>query len=323
MNQALAQSLLEAGETSLEGTTRLSDWGLIRAEGADAATFLQGQLTQDVLSLKLDQARLAGFCSPKGRLLASFIIWKTAPDSFLLACSADLLAPTLKRLSMFVLRAKCKLSDASQELGLWGLVGSSAASWLGVTAQEWSAAPALGGWAVRLGDVAGQPRWLWAGSTAHAQAADQWPVLPATAWQALEVASAVVRIQATTVEAFVPQMVNFELVNGVNFRKGCYPGQEVVARSQYRGTVKRRGALLAGPSGMKPGQEVFQAADPAQPAGLVAMAADISGEQGLAFVELKLAALELGDLHLGSAEGPLLTPQALPYALPAADRTGH
>jgi folate-binding Fe-S cluster repair protein YgfZ len=106
-------------------------------------------------------------------------------------------------------------------------------------------------------------------------------------------------------------MVNLELVGGVNFQKGCYPGQEVVARSQYRGTLKRRAQLFAAP-GARPGQEVFHSADPGQPAGLVANA---GGD--LALVEVKLAALEGGSLHLGAAEGPVLQPRVLPYAIPA------
>ena len=105
---------------SLCGALRLTDWGLIRAQGADAASFLHGQLTQDVASLPAGQARLAGFCSAKGRLLASFVLWRVDDQTIYLACSADLLAPTLKRLTMFVMRAKCKLSDASAEVSLYG-----------------------------------------------------------------------------------------------------------------------------------------------------------------------------------------------------------
>ena len=93
---------------ALQGATRLDDWGVIKAEGEDAKGFLHSQLTQDTLSLATGYARLAGFCSAKGRLQASFVVWCTAPDVVYLACSADLLAPVLKRLSMFVLRAKCK-----------------------------------------------------------------------------------------------------------------------------------------------------------------------------------------------------------------------
>jgi folate-binding Fe-S cluster repair protein YgfZ len=113
-----------------QGAVRLGDWGLIRALGADAASFLQGQLTSDVAGLAPGQATPAGYCSAKGRLLASFIVWRCRDEEFLLACSADLLAATLKRLSMFVLRAKCQMSDASAELPLWGLAGSDAKQWL-------------------------------------------------------------------------------------------------------------------------------------------------------------------------------------------------
>jgi hypothetical protein len=302
------------------GGVRLPDWGLIRARGADAGSFLQGQLTNDVVGLALHQACLAGFCSAKGRLMASFVVWRAGADEWLLACSADLLPATLKRLSMFVMRAKCQLADASAELSAWGMAGPAAAEWMG----DASVAPAMtvslrgAAQAVRLPDVAGSPRWLvWAPDGTQP---DTLPALPLSLWNWLEVSSGVARIVAATVEAFVPQMVNLELVGGVNFKKGCYPGQEVVARSQYRGTLKRRGSLLAGGVAMQPGQEVFHSADPGQPAGTVVNAASATdGLHHLALVELKLAALETGSLHLGAADGPVLHPQPLPYALPNQD----
>ena len=113
------------------GALALQDWGVIRASGEDAATFLQGQLTNDMLELGSGTARLAGYCSAKGRLLASFVVWRDPSGDFLLACSADLLAPTLKRLSMFVLRARCRLSDATQDVTLHGLAGDAAFAGLG------------------------------------------------------------------------------------------------------------------------------------------------------------------------------------------------
>ena len=106
---------------------RLSDWGVIRAQGADAASFLHGQLTQDFALLDRDHARLAGFCTAKGRLLATMVGWRGGDDEILLALPADTLAATLKRLSMFVLRAKCKLSDASAEFAVYGLLGTAPA----------------------------------------------------------------------------------------------------------------------------------------------------------------------------------------------------
>jgi len=123
------------------------------------------------------------------------------------------------------------------------------------------------------------------------------------------------RISAATVEQFVPQMVNLEVVGGVNFQKGCYPGQEVVARSQYRGTLKRRAYVVQGPAAMRPGQEVFEETDPAQPAGMVVLAGEHGGSFA-ALVELKIAAAEQGALHLERADGPRLQVGALPYALP-------
>jgi tRNA-modifying protein YgfZ len=285
--------------TDFEGATLLSDWGVIRAAGPDAASFLQSQLTQDVLGLDAHRATLAGWCSAKGRLLASFVVWRPAPDEVLMACSADVLPAVLKRLSMFVLRAKCKLTDASVELALHGVAGATAAG------TAWRCADGL----IGLPVVRGTARALRVG------AAPALPVLDPDAWSWLEVASGVPRIVAATVEQFVPQMVNFEVVGGVNFQKGCYPGQEVVARSQYRGTVKRRAFVFDCAAAAAPAQEIFHSADCDQPAGMVANAASWKGRH-LLLTEVKLAALEGGTLHLGSADGPLLTRADMPYAVP-------
>jgi tRNA-modifying protein YgfZ len=277
---------------SFEGATRLSDWGVIRAAGPDAASFLHNQLTQDIVHLDPGRAALAGYCSAKGRLLASFGVWRSSADEVLLACSADLLAPTLKRLSMFVLRAKCKLTDASAELPLWGVAGQAARG------EPWQL-PNAGGFARAL-------------RTGQAPAL---PALDPAAWSWLEVQSAVPRIVAATVEQFVPQMVNLELVGGVNFQKGCYPGQEVVARSQYRGTLKRRAFVFESSAAAQPGQELFHSADPAQPAGRVANAASL-GDRHALLAEVKLAALDGGSLHLGAPDGPALVRAAMPYEVP-------
>ena len=318
MNPFIAASTAAspAATPSPSGALRLADWGLIRARGADAAPFLHGQLTQDVTALSTTEARLAGYCSAKGRLLASFVLWRSEADAIDLACSADLLAPTLKRLSMFVLRAQCKLSDASAEVALYGLAGDQATAWLGdaAPARPWATAPAGPGRAVRLPDAAGQARYLLA-LPADAPA-PALPALSADDWRWLEVQSGVVRIVAATAEKFVPQMVNLELVGGVNFQKGCYPGQEIVARSQYRGTLKRRAMAFDSDAPLAAGQEVFHSADPGQPAGLVALAAVRPGGGSSALVEIKLATLDSGSLHAGAADGPLLARGALPYAIP-------
>ena len=301
---------------STGGSVRLHDWGLIRAAGDDARNFLHGQLTQDMLDIGPQGARLAGYCSAKGRLLASFIVWQRSPTELLLACSADLLPAVLKKLSMFVLRAKCKLSDATAELPLFGLAGEAAARALGndAPAAAWSRSVHGNADIVRLPDAAGMPRFLWA-----AAEAPPLPPLAGELWRWLEVQSAVPRIVAATAERFVPQMVNLELVGGVNFQKGCYPGQEVVARSQYRGTLKRRACLFDSSGEAVVGQELFSADDPEQPAGVVAGAAPVPGGAGRYSVlaEVRLAALHGSALHLGRVDGPALAAAALPYALPA------
>ena len=326
---------MTSGSIAPEGATRLGDWGVLRARGDDAKSFLHGQLTNDVLHLDGARARLAGYCSPKGRLLGSFVTWQRAPDEVLLACSAELLPALLKRLSMFVLRARCKLDDASAEVPLWGLAGAGALAALGeaapATAWErrvapegevirlpdagWGALATTAGAATQateaLGDGTSVPRLLFAGPTPPAL-----PTLDAAAWRWLEVHSGVARVVAATVEQFVPQMINLELVGGVDFKKGCYPGQEVVARSQYRGTLKRRAYLADSEDVLAPGQELFQEADPAQPAGMVVLAASLGGRHA-ALVELKIAAAEQGRLHARAPDGPRLTLRALPYPIPS------
>ena len=295
---------------TLEGFAPLTQWGLIRARGADAVKFLQGQLTNDLTGLGPDGSRLAGFCSAKGRLQASFIVWKATEEELLLACAASVLPATLKRLSMFVLRAQCKLSDASAELALFGGAGQAALGLLGDTPVG-KTRVVEGGTLVRLADVDGVARCLLAVAPAQAPEAS----MAEAAWHLLQVRSGVPVIEAATVDQFVPQMLNYELIGGVDFQKGCYPGQEVVARSQYRGTIKRRMFLFEAEALATPGQEVFHDADPGQPAGMVVNAAPAQAGS-VALVEVKLAALDAGWLHLGSPEGAVLRRTALPYAVP-------
>ncbi|MFO1220818.1 MAG: folate-binding protein [Burkholderiaceae bacterium] len=306
---------------SLQGATRLADWGVLRASGADTLRFLNGQLTQQLSTLPEGVARLAGYCSPKGRLLASLVVWRSGADEVLLACSADLLAATARRLSMFVLRAKCRIEDASSSLPIWGLAGDVARDWLGATANDaaWSVRRVGSAWAIALPGGAGVSRWLWV-----APAGESSPPLPALEpahWLALEALSGVPRVVAATAEQFVPQMVNLELVGGVDFQKGCYTGQEVVARSQYRGTLKRRMFLFECDAPATPGQELFHSDDPGQPAGMVVIAGALDKQSSTLLAEVKLAALAGGSLHLGRADGPALRRAALPYAVPEPETT--
>lgn len=301
------------------GAVRLTHWGVVTAQGADAAAFLQGQLSNDVQKLDARHARLAAYCSAQGRMQASFIVGRHAPDEFWLACSADVLQATVKRLSMFVLRSKVRLADASASLAVLGLAGEAAVQWLAEDAgvSDWDACAREGGLCIRLPRAEGSPRWLWMGPVERAQAVlEALPALDEAQWRWLEVRSGVGHIVAATVNQFVPQMLNYELLGGVDFKKGCYPGQEVVARSQYLGKLKRRSFLAEGPADLQAGQEVYWSADPAQPAGTVALAARDPAGGASAIVELKLQATGSGELHLGSADGPPLRLVPLPYTLP-------
>ncbi len=297
--------------------------GLIRVAGDDAATFLHSQLTNAVEDLSEGTARLAGYCSAKGRLQASFLMWRDA-DGIVLQLSADILPAIQKRLTMFVLRAKAKLADVSAAHQIVGVAGAGAAAALakaGLPAPDvaWATASAGGATVIRLPDAAGQPRWqvvLDGAGAALTALAGGLPAAGPAVWEWLDIRAGLPRIVAATQEQFVPQMINFELLGGVNFRKGCYPGQEIVARSQYRGTLKRRMWLVHG-EGEVPAAaaEVFRPDDPGQPCGMIVNAASApqGGWDGLA--ELKIDAAG-GALRLGSAEGPALAAGELPYDVP-------
>ena len=295
--------------TLLHGITPLTHLGVIRAQGDEAAKFLHGQLTQDFAQLGPQQARLAAYLSPKGRMLASFIGCQRSATEVLLVCSRDLLAATLKRLSMFVLRTKVKLTDASDEFALYGLAGDALISIAVSAYPAWAKADFDDQILVHLYPALGQPRGLWIAP--QGTPAPQGPALDAALWAWGEVRSGVATLSAPLVEAFVPQMLNYESVGGVNFKKGCYPGQEVVARSQFRGQLKRRTYLAHSPSALAVGAEIFTAEDAEQAVGLVVQSAPAPAGGWDALVCLQTHASS-ADLRAGPAP---LALQPLPYAL--------
>jgi folate-binding protein YgfZ len=321
----------------------LDQYGVIDAAGADALDFLHNQLTNDVSHLQPDQSALGGYCSPKGRLIASFLYWLQvgepgntsaadvpAVSGVRLLISADIREAIQKRLSMFVLRSKVKLTDATPTLGIIGLaaLSSQADALRAVFVQNGLTVPEqirgrtehAGRTLVRLPDAAGAERYLLL--VAHESVTALSTALEASltridapTWDWLDIQSGEPRITAATQDSFVPQMINFEALGGVNFRKGCYPGQEVVARSQYRGTVKRR-ATIASAQAAKPGDEIFDAADPLQPCGHVVNVAPSPAGDFICLVELKLSISADARLHIAATDGPGLTVLGLPYALP-------
>jgi folate-binding protein YgfZ len=310
--QADIKTMEKPVNSRLNGVAPLPHLGVIRVSGEDAVTFLQSQLTQDFMLLDMNEARLAGFCNAKGRMQASFIGLKTSQEEIVLVVSRDILAATLKRLFMFVLRAKVKLSDATADLALYGLAGNAMTHYAPGVLTPWNKVQAGRAHLVCLYPADGEPRGLWL-APADEPKPDGSPIDHGL-WLWTEVRSAVATITVPIVEAFVPQMLNYESVGGVNFKKGCYPGQEVVARSQFRGTLKRRAYLAHATAPLHAGQEIFHEADPAQPCGLVAQAAMFQ-DSWSAIVSIQVAAAQGGRLAIGQADGPPLQLEPLPYLL--------
>ena len=307
-------------QADLSGVCLLSHLGVIRVTGDDAVKFLQGQLTQDVALMSLSESHLAAFCNVKGRMQASFVVFKRSPQEVLLVCNRDILAQTVKRLSMFVMRAKAVLLDASGEFVLYGLAGSAIESIAASASNVWSKHDIDAANLVFLYPGAGQARALWCAPAGTLPPTG--PDMPLPIWNWLEVRSGIAMVTLPIFEAFVPQMLNYESVGGVSFKKGCYPGQEIVARSQFRGTLKRRAYLVHGSGEASVGQEVFQATDPDQPCGMVAACAPHPAGGFDAIVSMQTAAAanltNLANspvLCLGSSTGPVLTLLAMPYAL--------
>lgn len=246
---------------------KLEDYGLLLAAGEDARAFLHAQLSNDIEKLPQGEARIAGWCSPKGRLLATFLVVPCSAG-FLLQLARDLVPTVAKRLAMYVLRSKVKITDASGEwtqFGVWGAEGGAPLS----VREEQGAISVV---------VEPGRQLVLAGAAASARYA---PDAPAEDWTLAEIRAGRPLIALATQDQFVPQMVNLELAGGVDFHKGCYPGQEVVARAQYRGAVKRRMVRLRG-AALRAGQDLYSDEQPAQPGGTVVNAA---GDEALAVVQ--------------------------------------
>ncbi|MFZ6690729.1 YgfZ/GcvT domain-containing protein [Undibacterium sp. SXout20W] len=303
----------------------LSNSGLILAAGDDSASFLHNQLSNDVEHLTNSTVRRAAYCTAKGRMLASLLYWQTT-EGILLQLPLDVLPSIQKRLSMFVLRAKVKLSNESANFVVFGIGGeraeTSLSSWFPTLPLEVNTQVSNEfGTLIRFNEAHQSPRFQWICPITNAQ--DAWKNLGVhlTAcnkkdWELAEINAGIPCVTAKTQEKFVPQMINFELIGGVNFRKGCYPGQEIVARSQYLGKLKRRMALAKiSASGLIEGTEVFKEIDPSQPCGTIVNVTSIDDNNSLALIEMSLADQEQGGIHCGSVDGPMATLLPLPYEI--------
>ena len=304
----------------------LSHYGLIAVHGEDAVDFMQGQFTNDVRKVTEQHSQLSGMCNPKGRLLASFRIFRHG-DSYYLCMPAEMIEDVIRRLRMYVLRSRVTLEEASDTFVHLGLSGEETRAALQGFAGELPAEPgdvtARGNQVVICVPGIHPSYELFTTSDAAAALWDKLNVrsapVGAEAWRLLDVQAGIPCIYPGTREAFVPQMINLQLVDGVSFKKGCYTGQEIVARMQYLGKLKRRmyRARVSSASSPQPGDGLFSPADPEQSCGQVVSAAKHpDGDHAVLAVIQISRAEEAGPLHLGAVDGPALNLETLPYPFP-------
>lgn len=296
--------------------------GVLRFEGADTQAFLQGQLTSNVQALTAARSQYSGYCSAKGRLLACMLLWQRDGATYMML-PRELCEPVRKRLSMYILRAKVKAVDVSLEQVLFGVTGAGAASLVSTLA---GLAPAAVHDVVHgnLISVLALPmrRYLIA---APASEADRIEAALSTTgagtseslWLALDIAAGIPSVVSATQEQFVPQTVNFDFIGAVSFDKGCYPGQEIVARTHYLGKLKQRmvRAQLVSNEVPAAGDKLYCAAFGDQASGMIvsAVRADAGSHEVLAVIQT--SSIEKADVHWKSPQGPVLQIAPLPYIL--------
>ena len=304
-------------------------WALLRATGPDAADFLHGQLSSDVKSLRDGEGRYWSYNSPKGRMLANGVLWRapaaSAGDGIMVVLAADLADAIRRRLSMFVLRAKARIDDVTGQHAMIGVAGGADA-----VRERLGAEPVVSR-AVPFGErgivfTLPDHRILVVADAADAATIEatlalSLPFADTDTWRWHGIASGVPWITAATSDAFIPQMANWDLLGGVDFRKGCYPGQEIVARMQYLGQLKERLFAFhadADVAEASPGTRIYSVAfGTDQACGTVVDAApDPSGGVALRAVA-QLAAVGTRDMTLGRPGGAALTQRPLPYDVPA------
>ncbi|MBY0475314.1 MAG: folate-binding protein [Nitrosomonas sp.] len=306
--------------------TDLSHRGLIQFSGDDAKSFLQSQLSCDILEISPEIAQHGSYCTPKGRVLVSFLLWQKNQD-VLMQLPANLVAATIKRLSPYILRSKVQLTDVSNA---WVRIGVSGPNTLALTAEFSRSANSSD----QIIDVT-HTKEISILHVAHNRmelittienAPAVWERLNQNAkpvgtacWDWLDIQSGIPVILPETQEEFLPQMINLDAIGGVSFKKGCYPGQEIVARTQYLGKLKRRMFLvhLTTTETIKAGDALYSADMADQSCGNIVNTAPspCGGHDALAVIQQSSA--DTSNIHWQSLQGPILEIKSLPYTLPA------
>ncbi len=317
-----AQELISAESEAV--VCDLSPLAVLRVAGADAERFLQGQLTNDVAALAADHTHYSAWCSAKGRMLANFLVLRTGEDAFDLYLPHSMIGSIAKRLTMFVLRANVSITDASAASVRIGAAGPGAADALRSIA---STVPAPhSGVRVAGGMLTALPASRFIVRVDPGGAGELWEKLQRTAraagfpvWQWSTIRAGVPVVTPATSDQFIPQVLNWDALGGISFQKGCYAGQEIVARTHYLGRLKERMFLTHVDAPPPPaGARLFSAGFGEQACGTVVNAATAPTGGADLLVALQIAARERDDVHLGSPDGPAVQILPLPYAIPAA-----
>ena len=305
--------------------TALVSLGHIQISGADSADFLQGQFSNDVKQVSPSHSQLNAYCTPKGRILATFRLFAVA-DQYYMALPHELLENTLKRLRMYVLRSKVTLNDLSESWVGIGITGPDAETQLAEMLGEYPTevdAVSYNKDIVTIRIPGAKPRFELHGPVDKIipvwdQLAGDCTLVGEGVWSHLDIEAGIPTIRTQTVEKFVPQMVNLQAINGLSFKKGCYPGQEIVARTQYLGKLKKRmyRAHIETQETIQPGDELYTADENnKQSIGTVveAQPSPQSGYDILAVIQITEA--ENKPVHLHKQDGAILEISELPYSL--------
>lgn len=317
----------ELSATSGNILADLNHYGLISAEGTDTADFLQSQFSNDVRHVSIESSQLNAYCNPKGRILASFRLFYFN-NKYYMELPRSLIESTLKRLRMFVMRSQVKLEDESDSLARIGIAGPDSERFikeLGLGCPNEVDSSSLTDNVLVLRTPGLTPRFEIHAPVAHL--APVWEALASKAmpvgcgvWSLLDIQAGLPTIQDETVDSFVPQMVNLELINGVSFKKGCYPGQEIVARMQYLGKLKKRmyRAHIESNEKILAGDNLYSGSSGnSQSIGNIvnAQPSPDGGYDVLAVIQITEA--DQGEVRLTNKNGSILEIVKLPYSLSA------
>ncbi len=286
----------------------LPHYSLLRFSGADAQAFLHGQLTCDMSALQMGSSSYGGYCTPKGRLLATFLLWLST-DGYTMQLPSALAEAVRKRLTMYVLRSKVKIEDITPDQACVGVFGADAAQQ--IAALGGAVPERLHSALVREGvTVIHLPtqRYLVVMPRPQATMANG-----DDAWTGLDIAAGIPFITPATQEEFVPQMVNLDLIGGLSYTKGCYPGQEIVARTHYLGKLKQRMYRASVAAAAAPGDKLYCAELGEQSAGMIVSAVRVADGRCEVLAVMQTAHAQSAPYHLGSLQGPLLEMASLPY----------